>query len=120
MVNLLDTFAEFISIHPDISDVEKRNISVCLKNLLDADPEKEIMRRALEHYANEYNWLNVDESSEGYAVFGMEAIEATQLARNALDLSQTALETCLLSMYEGQSNVQVTANVHLMVERRTG
>jgi hypothetical protein len=118
MINLLDTFAEFVSIHPDITAAEKRNISACLKNLLDADPEKEIMRRALEHYANEYNWPYVVESPEGYAVFGMEAMEATQLARNALNLSQVTLETCLLSMYEGQANIEIITDVQSIMEHR--
>ena len=118
MINFLDAFAEFVSIHPEISNAEKRNISACLKNLLDADPEKEIMRRALEHYANEYNWPYVVESPEGYAVFGMEAMEATQLASNALNMSQVALEACLLSMYENRSNAEIVANVQLMMESR--
>lgn len=103
MINLFDAFAEFISTHPAISDAEKRNISACLKNLLDADPEKEIMRRTLEHYANEYNWTYLLETHDGQAVFAMEAVEATQLARNALNSSQDALEACLLSMYEAHS-----------------
>jgi len=118
MINLFDAFAEFVSIHPAISDAEKHNISACLKNLLDADPEKEIMRRALEHYANEFNWPYVVESPEGCAVFGMEAMEATQLARNALDSSQLALEACLLSMYEDQAKAEVVADVQLMMESR--
>lgn len=118
MINFLDAFAEFVSIHPEISDAEKHNISGCLKDLLDADPEKEIMRRALEHYANEYNWPYAVETPEGYSVFGMEAVEATQLARNALNSSQVALEVCLLSMYEDQSNAEIVANVQLMMESR--
>jgi spore coat polysaccharide biosynthesis protein SpsF (cytidylyltransferase family) len=118
MINLLDAFAEFVSTHPAISNVEKLNISGCLKNILDADPEKEIMRRALEHYANEYNWPYVVESPEGYAVFGMEAMEATQLARNALNSSQLALEACLLSMYEDQANAEIVADVQLMMEKK--
>ena len=118
MINLFDAFAEFISNNPTISEAERRNISACLKNLLDADPEKEIMRRALEHYANEFNWPYVVESPEGQAVFGMEAVEATQLARNALDSSQVALEACLLSMYEDQMNTEVVETMHLMMENR--
>ena len=118
MINLFDAFAEFVSSHPTISDGEKHNLSVCFKSLLDADPEKEIMRRALEHYANEYNWPYVVESPEGCAVFGMEAMEATQLARNALNLSQATLEACLLSMYEDQANAEVVADVQLMMESR--
>jgi hypothetical protein len=118
MINLFDAFAEFVSTHPAISEAEKRNISACLKTLLDADPEKEIMRRTLEHYANEYNWPYVVESPEGAAVFGMEAIEATQLARNALDSSQDTLEACLLSMYEDQTKTDMVVDVQLMMENR--
>ncbi len=118
MINLFDAFAEFVAIHPGISEAEKRNISGCLKNLLDADPEKEIMRRALEHYANDFNWPYVVESPEGYAVFGMEAIEATSLARNALNSSQVALDACLLSMYEDHHNAEIVADVQLMMENR--
>lgn len=117
MINLFDAFAEFISTHPAISDAEKRNISACLKNLLDADPEKEIMRRTLEHYANEYNWPYVIESPDGQAVFGMEAIEATQLAQNALNSSQDALEACLLSMYEEHAQLDIAKGVALVVEQ---
>jgi hypothetical protein len=118
MINFFDAFAAFVTTHPGISEAEKRNISACLKNLLDADPEKEMMRRALEHYANEFNWPYVVESPDGYAVFGMEAMEATQLARNALNSSQQALEACLLSMYEDQNNAEVVADVQLMMENR--
>jgi hypothetical protein len=118
MINLFDAFAEFITTHPSISNAEKRNISACLKTLLDADPEKEIMRRTLEHYANEYNWSYVVESSQGAVLFGMEAVEATQLARNALDSSQDALEACLISMYEDNANAEVIADMHLMMENR--
>jgi hypothetical protein len=118
MINLFDAFAEFISTHPAISEAEKRNISACLKNLLDADPEKEIMRRTLEHYANEFNWPYMVESPDGQAVFGMEAVEATQLARNALNSSQDALEACLLSMYEEQGEFEMQADVRLMVDNR--
>jgi hypothetical protein len=118
MINLFDAFAEFVATHPGISEAEKRNISACLKNLLDADPEKEIMRRALEHYANDFNWPYVVESPEGYAVFGMEAVEATNLARNALNSSQIALEACLLSMYEDHINAEIVADVQLMMENR--
>ncbi len=118
MVNLFNAFVAFISDHPGISGVERQNISGCLKDLLDADPEKEIMRRALEHYANEYNWPYVVESPDGYAVFGMEAMEATSLARNALNTSQLALETCLISMYDDNYNAEVVADVQLMMENR--
>jgi hypothetical protein len=118
MINLFDAFTVFVSNHPGISEAEKRNISGCLKNLLDADPEKEIMRRALEHYANEYNWPYVVESEGGYAVFGMEALEATNLARNALNSSKVALEACLLSMYEDNNNANMVADVQLMMENR--
>lgn len=118
MINLLDAFAEFVSNNPEISTAEKRNISACLKNLLDADPEKEIMRRTLEHYANEFNWPYVVESPEGGAVFGMEAAEAISMARNALDASQLTLEDCLISMYQEQVNVEVVETVQLMMENR--
>lgn len=118
MINLFDAFAEFVSNNPSMTEAEKRNISACLKNLLDADPEKEIMRRTLEHYANEFNWPYVVESPEGTAVFGMEAMEATQHARNALDASQLTLEACLLSMYKDQVNTEMVENVQLMMENR--
>ena len=118
MINLFDAFAEFVALHPRITEAERRNVAGCLKNLLDADPEKEIMRRALEHYANEFNWPYVVETPEGIAVFGMEAKESTQLARNALDSSQDALDACLLSMYEDQHNAEVVADVQLMMENR--
>jgi len=45
-------------------------------------------------------------------------MEATQLARNALDSSQLALEACLLSMYEDQAKAEVVADVQLMMESR--
>lgn len=118
MINLFDAFAEFVAIHPRLSEAEKRNISGCLRDLLDADPEKEIMRRALEHYANEFNWLYVVESPDGDAVYGMEAMEATNLASNALNSSQVALESCLMSMYESHEKVSIVADVSLLMENR--
>jgi hypothetical protein len=118
MIDLFDAFAEFVSTHPAISDAEKRNVAACLKSLLDADPEKEIMRRTLEHYANEFNWPYVLESPQGAAVFGMEAIEATQLARNALDSSQDRLEEYLLAMCQDQNRMDMVVDVQLMMENR--
>tara|TARA_B110000003_G_C16588800_1_gene510972 strand:+ start:546 stop:1001 length:456 start_codon:yes stop_codon:yes gene_type:complete len=105
MVNLFDAFAEFLAGHPDLSYAEKNNISLCLKNLLDADPEKEMMRRALEHYANVYNWPYRAQSAEGKMVLGMKAAEAVALARDALALGDVALKSCLLSMYDDKNRL---------------
>jgi hypothetical protein len=116
MINLFDAFTEFVAIHPGISAADRRNVAGCLKNLLDADPEKEIMRRTLEHYANEFNWPYMADFPDGYAVLGMEATEATNRARHALKSSQLALEACLLSMYEDHAKVEAIADVHLLVE----
>ncbi|MGK0474978.1 MAG: hypothetical protein ACJAYV_000629 [Oleispira sp.] len=118
MINLFDAFAEFVSIHPGITEAERRNIAGCFKDLLDADPEKEIMRCALEHYANEYNWPYVLETCEGYLVFGMEAKEATSLAHNALNSSQIALAACLLSMCNNHTDAEAVAEVQLIMESR--
>jgi hypothetical protein len=118
MINLFDAFAEFVSIHPGITEAERRNIAGCLKDLLDADPEKEMMRCALEHYANEFNWPFVLKTEEGYGVFGMEAKEATSLARNALNSSQSALAGCLLSMYNNHTDAETAAEVQLIIESR--
>jgi hypothetical protein len=118
MINLFDAFAEFLSIHPGITEAERRNIVGCLKDLLDADPEKELMRCALEHYANEFNWPFVLKTEEGDEVFGMEAEEATGLARNALNSSQMALMACLLSMYEDHKNAEIAAEVQLIMKSR--
>jgi hypothetical protein len=116
MINLFDAFTAFVAIHPGMSAADRRNVAGCLKNLLDADPEKEIMRRTLEHYANEFNWPYMTDSPDGYAVLGMEAGEATNHARHALKLSQLELETCLLSMYEDHAKVEAISDVHLLVE----
>ena len=118
MINLIDAFAEFVASHPEFSVTEKKTISECLKHLLDSDPEKEIMRRALEHYANQYNWPYEVESPDGFAVYGMESIEATAIARNALDMSEKALAACLHSMYEDQFYAKTLSEVHLMMENR--
>jgi hypothetical protein len=118
MINLFDAFAEFVSIHPGIADAERRNIAGCLKDLLDADPEKEIMRCALEHYANEFNWPYVLKTDEGYTAFGMEAEEATGLARNALNSSQIALVACLLSIYDDQAEPDTVAEVESIMKNR--
>jgi hypothetical protein len=118
MINLFDAFAEFVSIHPGLTEAERRNIAGCLKDLLDADPEKEMMRCALEHYANEFNWPYVLKTDEGYEVFGMAAKEATGLARNALNSSQIALVACLLSMYEDHTEPETVADVQLLMKSR--
>jgi hypothetical protein len=118
MINLFDAFAEFVSVHPGLTEAERCNIAGCLKDLLDADPEKEMMRCALEHYANEYNWPYLLKNDEGYEVFGMVAEEATGLARNALNSSEIALAACLLSMYEDHSEPETIADVPLMMKRR--
>jgi hypothetical protein len=117
MINLLDAFAEFVSAHPDMSKADKQDISGCLRNLLDADPEKEIMRRALEHYANEFNWPYAVES-EGGAILGMQESEAILLARNALSVSQLTLETCLLSMYDDKFNAEIDSNISVLIVNR--
>jgi hypothetical protein len=117
MINLFDAFAEFVSIHPGLTEAERRNIADCLKDLLDADPEKEIMRCALEHYANEFNWHYILKNDEGHEVFGMAAEEATGLARNALYSSEIALVECLLSMYENHTEPGTVAEVPLMIKR---
>jgi phage portal protein BeeE len=118
MINLFDAFAEFVSTHPGITEAERRNIAHCLKDLLDADPEKEMMRCALEHYANEFNWPYVLTNDEGYEVFGMAAEEATCLARNALNSSQIALMACLLSMYEDHTELETVAELQLIMKRQ--
>ena len=118
MINLFDAFAEFVSIHPGITEAERRNIADCLKDLLDADPEKEIMRCALEHYANEFNWPYVLKTDDGYVVFGMEAEDATGLARNALNASEIALVACLLSMYEDHTEPETVAEVQSIMKSR--
>lgn len=117
MINLLDAFVEFVSTHPEMSSADKRDISGCLRNLLDADPEKEIMRRALEHYANEFNWSYTIESS-GESVLAMEEPDAIQLARDALSVGQVTLEDCLLSMYQDTSKAEIDSNISVFVANR--
>lgn len=114
MVNLVDAFAEFVACHPEFSLTDKQKLSDCLKQLLDADPEKEIMRRALEHYANEYNWPYETEHPDGFRIAGMEEQESTAIARNALHMSEQALAACLHSMYEDQFYAQTLSDVHPM------
>lgn len=118
MVNLVDAFAEFVACHPEFSLTEKQKLSECLKHLLDADPEKEIMRRALEHYANEFNWPYETEHPDGFRIAGMEEQESTEIARNALHMSEQALAACLRSMYEDQFYATSLSDVHPIADNR--
>lgn len=115
MINLFDAFTEFLSNNTELSRVEKHNVSMCLKNLLDADPEKEIMRRALEHYANDYNWPYRGQTVEGRTMLGMESKEAVGLARDALECGSESLRSCLLSMYDENTHKHIKAESNLKI-----
>ena len=100
MTTLLRAFSMFVASNPEFSVSEKQNLTESLRHLLDADPEKEIMRRALEHYANEYNWPFETESPEGFPIYGMDSREATTIAQDALSASEETLQYYLKMMLE--------------------
>ncbi len=85
---------------------------------VDADPEKEIMRRALEHYANEYNWPYVVESPEGYAVFGMEAMDDGMAATYTSPESFSQLESNLETLHTRYTILQLHVLVIVFRSRR--
>lgn len=119
MIRFVDAFTQFVALHPDFSLSDKQEISQCLKQLLDADPEKEIMRRALEHYANQYNWPYEVRTTEGYRITGMNAQEATGIAQDALESSEKALANCLRSMYDGKVAAKTILDVQLIMTNRS-
>lgn len=92
MNSLLNAFANFLQESSSIDHDEQMHIADQIKRLLDADPEKLIMRKALEYYANEHNWPYDMHSPDGIGVIGMDGDEATDIARQALKQADESLD----------------------------
>jgi hypothetical protein len=88
MKRLLEAFAQFLNENPEYTDQDIATIDDCLKTIMDADPEKVVLRQALLFYANENNWPYETHSPDGVSVIGMDAQEALDVANMALNSSQ--------------------------------
>lgn len=100
---LLEAFAVFIHDHPDFTEKDTTHIAEHLQLLLDSDPEKIVLRQALEYYANEYNWPYETHSPDGLTITGMEVQEATEIAKQALSSSDQLKKEIMSLMLEGKS-----------------
>lgn len=107
MKKLLEAFALFVHDHPEFSQAEGEQISQYLQMILDADPEKTVMRQALQYYANEYNWPYEMHSPDGMSITGMEAEEATEVAKQALNASVELKREIMIAMQDGQSSSEI-------------
>lgn len=103
MKRLLDAFALFVHEHPEFSQKDTDLIAQHLRMLMDSDPEKVVLRQALEYYANEYNWPYEMHSPDGLTISGMEVEEAAQIAQDALESSDQLKREIMTLMLEGKA-----------------
>ena len=107
MKRLLEAFSLFVHDHPEFTETESKQLARQLQMLMDSDPEKIVLRQALEYYANEYNWPYEMHSPDGITITGMEVVEATQIAQNALRASDQLKNEIMTLMLDGKSNTEV-------------
>jgi hypothetical protein len=100
MKTLLDAFALFLQSHPQFSQTDHDHVAQQLKMLLNADPEKIVLRQALEYYANEFNWPYQTQTPDGIQVVGMDVEEATEIARHAMASSDMLLQEIIISLQQ--------------------
>jgi hypothetical protein len=100
MKTLLDAFALFLQSHPQFSQTDHDHVAQQLKMLLNADPEKIVLRQALEYYANEFNWPYQTQTPDGIQVVGMDVEEATEIARHAMASSDQLLKEIIVSLQQ--------------------
>lgn len=110
MKRLLEAFALFINGSSEFNEDDVEQIAKYLQLLLDSDPEKVVLRQALQYYANEYNWPYEMHSPDGICINGMEAEEATEIARHALAASDKLKKEILSAIREGGDTKKVLQN----------
>lgn len=113
MKRLLEAFAEFLHEHPDYTDDDVATMGDCLKTIMDADPEKVVLKQALQFYANDKNWPYETHSPDGITVLGMEAHEAVDVAKMALN-SSNRLRAEVMSAILEDSSVENVFRQNLM------
>jgi len=111
MKRLLEAFALFVSDHPDFDDADSQTIAELLKRIMEADPEKLVMRQALEYYANESNWVYESVNADGDAVLGMDLNEASTVAKYALENSSRVQREVLSLMVQNEPSETVFKKV---------
>lgn len=107
MKRLLEAFAQFVNESPDFNEKDTEQLAKHLQLLLDSDPEKVVLRQALQYYANEFNWPYEMHSPDGITITGMEVEEATEIARQALAASNQLKQEILLAIREGSDTREV-------------
>lgn len=107
MKRLLEAFAQFVNESQEFDAKDTEQMAKHLQLLLDSDPEKVVLRQALQYYANEFNWPYEMHSPDGITITGMEAEEATEIARHALAASDHLKKEILLTIREGSDTSKV-------------
>ncbi len=97
----LEAFAQFVNENEEFDDKDREQLAKHLQLLLDSDPEKVVLRQALQYYANEHNWPYEMHSPDGICITGMEAEEAIDIARHALIASDQLKQEILIAMRQG-------------------
>lgn len=100
MKPLLEAFAQFLHENPDFTDQDIATVGDCLQTIMDSDPEKVVLKQALLFYANEANWPYETHSPDGINIIGMEAQEATDVAKMALNSSRRLRAEVMSSVLE--------------------
>lgn len=100
MKKLLEAFALFVQESPRFNQSEGQQVAEYLKMIMDADPEKVLLRQALEYYANDYNWPYQIQTPDGIQVCGMADEEATEIAKQALNASDSLKREILYTMVQ--------------------
>ena len=101
MKRLLEAFALFVNENEEFDDKDREQLAKHLQLLLDSDPEKVVLRQALQYYANQHNWPYEMHSPDGICITGMEAQEAVEIARHALLASDHLKQEILIAMRQG-------------------
>ncbi len=100
MKKLLEAFALFVQENPRFSQSDSKQVAEYLQMIMDADPEKVLLRQALEYYANDYNWPYQIQTPDGIQVNGMDVEEATGIAKQALYSSDSLKKEILHVMVQ--------------------
>ena len=100
MKRLLEAFAQFLHENPEFTDDDVETMGDCLRTIMDADPEKVVLKQALQFYANDRNWPYETHSPDGVSVIRMESHEAVDVAKMALNSSKRLRSEVLSTILE--------------------
>lgn len=81
---LMDEFIKFINVDINLTEEQRQSLARQLQALLASDPDKQVMRQALEFYANPENWAYRLCSPDDICVMGMDDEYAVDVAQSAL------------------------------------